>query len=164
MLANFCEICLYSSLHSCKIFIHFITSSFNNIKIMHLYLCTALFLHSVWENTDESMLVMDHLLWYCNGEQQSYFSKTHSNMPHTCTHTIEVEQSLAGCVLCNNVCCSLFPVPSLLLVWLLLVFSAGELCGAFLSETMSSFMCTCKSTLNSCTTGMTVVLYSHLSL
>jgi len=59
------------------------------------------------------------LLWIiCCGivmESSSHTSVRHTQTCRTPVHTQlgEVDQSLPGCVLCNIVCCSLFPVPSL---------------------------------------------------
>lgn len=53
---------------------------------MHLYLCTSIFLHSVSENTDESMPVMGHLLWYCYGQHSHTSVRQLKHAAHLYTH------------------------------------------------------------------------------
>lgn len=108
-------ICLYSSLLSCEICIHFITSSINNIKI----LCICIYVRHFFCIQCQRIQMKACLLWIiCCGivmESSSHTSVRHTQTCRTPVHTQlgEVEQSLPGCVLRNNVCCSLFPVPSL---------------------------------------------------
>lgn len=89
-------------------------------------------------------------------------SEGDSDMPHTCTHTQwdEVEQSLPWCVLCKRL---LLPASSACLT------AAGvqrrSITWCVSVKYIASFRCICgESALKSCTTGMTVISGSYLSL
>lgn len=117
---------------------------------------TSFFASSVWNNTDESLVC----LWLiCCG---IVTLEDVSNMTHTCTHTHNgMKGNLGVCYVTTSIAhCFLCPASSVRLTaarvrrrWIMWCVSVRY---------NASFRCSCG--LKSCTTGMTVISGSYLSL